>query len=293
MAAIGAPGDCVAERGATGKRIIADPRGLGVGQGDTLLVHGSLRSIGLVDGGAGAVAGALREAAGTVVVPAGTEQNSKTSRQHLTRIAGMTPQQVLAYRAAMPAFHPGMPSGMGAIAEAVRTARGAVRSGHPQSSFAAVGAAAEYLMDDHRVDCHYGEDSPLAKLYKMDARVLLLGVGYRACTAFHLAEYRYTPNPPRRGYECVVTGADGQRCWTSYDDVVLDDHEFEVIGQSFEKETNVDRGDVGNAECRLMSLRDAVDFAVQWMSENRTQSLCQCGLCVLCKCLSVSYSEVS
>lgn len=256
----------------TGRRLADDLRGLGVGQGDTLLVHGSLRSIGWVDGGAEAVACALRAAAGAtgnVVVPAATEQNSKTSRAHLARIAGMTPEEVLTYRAGMPAFHAGMPSGMGAIAEAVRTAPGAVRSGHPQGSFAAVGPAAEYLMDGHRLDCHYGEDSPLAKLYKMDARVLLLGVGYRACTAFHLAEYRYTPSPPVRGYECVVTAADGQRYWTSYDDVVLDDHEFEVIGQSFEKEAGVNRGDVGDAECRLMSLRAAVDFAVQWLTENR------------------------
>ena len=184
-------------------------------QGDTLLVHGSLRAVGRVDGGAGAVARALRGAAGAtgnVVVPAATEQNSKTSRAHLACIAGMTPEEVLAYRAGMPAFHAGMPSGMGAIAEAVRTAAGAVRSGHPQASFAAIGPAAEYLMDDHRLDCHYGEDSPLAKLYKMDARVLLLGVGYRACTAFHLAEYRYTPRPPARAYDCVVT-VEGQPCW--------------------------------------------------------------------------------
>jgi len=256
----------------TGLRLVDDLRGLGVADGDTLLVHGSLRALGWVDGGARAVAGALREAAGVpgnVVVPAVTEQNSKTSRAHLARIASMSPREVLAYRAGMPAFREDMPSGMGAIAEAVRTTRGAVRSGHPQSSFAAVGPAAGYLMDDHRTDCHYGEDSPLAKLYKMDARVLLLGVGYRACTAFHLAEYRYTPSPPVRAYECVVTGADGQRCWVCYDDVVLDDHEFDVIGQSFEKAAGINRGDVGNAECRLMSLRDAVDFAVQWMSENR------------------------
>jgi aminoglycoside 3-N-acetyltransferase len=264
-----APESRVSAQRVTGQQLVDALRGLGVGQGDTLLVHGSLRSIGWVDGGAQAVAGALREAARNVVVPAATEQNSNTSRAHLARIAEMTPEQVLAYRAEMPAFHAGMPSGMGAIAEAVRTGPGAVRSGHPQSSFAAVGPEAGYLMDDHRLDCHYGEDSPLAKLYKMDARVLLLGAGYHACTAFHLAEYRYTPSPPVRRYECVVTAADGQRRWTSYDDVVLDDHEFEVIGKSFEKAADVNRGDVGNAECRLMSLCHAVDFAVHWMTENR------------------------
>jgi hypothetical protein len=43
---------------------------------------------------------------------------------------------------------------------------------------------------------------------------------------------------------------------------VLDDHEFEVSGESFEKEAGVNRGDAGNAECRLMPLRGAVDGAV-------------------------------
>jgi aminoglycoside 3-N-acetyltransferase len=169
----------------------------------------------------------------------------------------------------MPAFHRHTPSGMGAVAEAVRTARGAIRSDHPQSSFAAVGPDAEYLMAEHRIYSHYGGDSPLAKLSKIDARVLLIGVGYRACTAFHLAEYSYTPAPPQQTYACVITTAQGKRRWTSYQDVVLDDREFEVIGQSLEKAAAIRKRDVGNAKCRLLSLRGAVDFAAQWMAENR------------------------
>jgi aminoglycoside 3-N-acetyltransferase len=35
-----------------------------------------------------------------------------------------------------------------------------------------------------------GEASPLARLYDLDAWVLLLGVGYQRNTCFHLAEYR-------------------------------------------------------------------------------------------------------
>lgn len=258
----------------TRQALVRDLRRLGVVGGDTLLVHASLRSIGCVDGGAAAVVAALREAigaGGNLVVPAATEENSMTSRAHRARIKSMTPEEVKAYRDRdMPAFHRDMPSGMGAVAEAVRTAEGAVRSDHPQSSFAAVGPAAEYLMADHRMESHYGEDSPLGKLYKMDARVLLIGAGYRACTAFHLAEYRYTQSPPLRTYACVVTTADGQRCWRSYRDVELDDSEFEVIGHSLEAAgTRVERRDVGNSKCRLLSLPAVVDFATEWMTENR------------------------
>lgn len=253
-------------------QLVRDFRRLGVMPGQTLLVHASLRSFGWVNGGADAVVGALRQAlgpAGNIVVPASTETNSLTSRKHRERIAQMTAKQAKRYREEMPAFDRGATkSGAGAIAEKVRRSAGAVRSDHPQSSFAAIGPEAEYLMADHRLDSHLGEDSPLAKLYKMDARVLMIGVGYRSCTAFHLAEYRYRPEPAKQTYACVVNDA-GKRRWMAYRDVVLDDREFENIGKALEAELATDSGYVGNAECRLMSLSKAVDFAVQWMAQYR------------------------
>jgi aminoglycoside 3-N-acetyltransferase len=254
------------------RRLVRQLRELGVRPGQTLLVHASLRSIGWVDGGAPTVLAALRQAVGatgTVAVPTCTQENSMTSRAHRARIAAMTPAEVKKYRDEMPPFDKSItPSGMGALAEALRTAEGAVRSDHPQSSLAAIGPEAEYLMADHQLNCHYGEDSPLAKFYKLDARVLLIGIGYRACTAFHLAEYRYTPSPPWQTYACVVH-QNGVRRWTSYQDVVLDDREFENIGRSLEKQAEIRRCDVGSAKCRMLSFRDAVDFAADWMSVNR------------------------
>jgi aminoglycoside 3-N-acetyltransferase len=262
------PAATVVSRG----QLVSDLRRLGVKAGQTLLVHASLRSVGWVDGGAGTVVGALREAVGedgNVVVPASTEANSMTSRAHRERIASMTPDEVRNYRMEMPAFdRDTTPSGGGAISEAVRKSEGAVRSAHPQSSFAAVGPEAEYLMADHALESHLGEGSPLAKLYKMDARVLMIGVRYQACTAFHLAEYRYRPSPPVRTYACVVACGGGRR-WTHYRDVALDDSEFEAIGEALAAELAIEPGYVGNAECRLMSLPNAVDFAAKWMAEHR------------------------
>src|SRR5690606_20301944 len=106
-----------------------------------------------------------------------TENNSDTSRAHLREIAGMTAAEVAEFRANMPAFDPETtPStGMGRIAETVRTMAGARRSAHPQSSFAAVGRNARHLMDGHALNCHLGEASPLGRLYAADGWVLLVG----------------------------------------------------------------------------------------------------------------------
>jgi aminoglycoside 3-N-acetyltransferase len=256
----------------TGERLVRDMRELGVEPGQTLLVNASLSSMGWVEGGAPVVVAALREAvgpAGNVVVPTGTEQNSNFSRAHRKIIAGMSWDELRAYRKEMPAFNKDTtPSAMGAIAEALRTTPGAARSAHPQSSFAAIGTDACALMADHHLESHLGERSPLARLYDQDAQILMIGVGYKYCTALHLAEYRYLLKPPMQTYMCVVV-IGGERHWTAYTDVVLDDNDFEEIGQSLAAEVKVKQGFVGHAECRLMPLRNTVHFAARWMARHR------------------------
>jgi aminoglycoside 3-N-acetyltransferase len=257
----------------TREDIAHDLRALGVTAGQILLVSASLRSIGWVNGGAESVVAALREVLnpdGTLVVLTETADNSDSSRLHLARITGMTEQEADRFRAEMPPFdRDTTPSTcMGRIAEAVRAHPEAIRSDHPQSSFAAIGPMAAELMAGHELTCHLGEDSPLGKMYGLGASVLLLGVGFSACTAFHLAEYWYTTDPPKRKYRCVILSGSG-RDWAEYEDVVLDDSDFGVIGKKLDRSRIPDRGWVGNAYCRLMPLRKVVDFATEWMRENR------------------------
>lgn len=256
----------------TGGRVAAQLSELGVERGGVLLVHASMRAVGMA---AGAMAGALREvlgADGTLVVPAFTMENSDTSRHYLDRVRGLDEQARAAVRAAIPPFDRATSSAaaVGRFAEAVRLTPGAVRSGHPQTSFAALGPAAGSLLAGHRPDCHLGEDSPLARLYEADALILLLGTGYDTCTAFHLAEYRL-PSPPRRRYRCVVA-ASGRRRWWEYEDVALDDGDFAALGHDFERLDTagaVRRGQVASAPSRLVRLRSAVDFATVWLRDHR------------------------
>ena len=264
-------------RTVTRRRLAADLRSLGLPAGRPVLVHASLSQIGHVKFGAETVIGALLQVLGpngTLVTGAGTPENSTTSRAFLQRTDGLTQEEVERYRAQMPAFdRKHTPTSVGAIAEALRTWPGAERSGHPQSSFAAVGREARALMADHRVKCHLGEDSPLAKLYDRDALILMVGVGYRACSAFHLAEYRYCERPPRRVYSCVVKKW-GNPSWLEYRDVVLDDSDFEFIGNHvegvLEDQGTMLSGTVGHAPSRLIPMRSVVDLAGRWLADNRT-----------------------
>ncbi|TMR89241.1 aminoglycoside N(3)-acetyltransferase, partial [Nonomuraea basaltis] len=211
---------------------------LGVSFGQVLLLHSSLSSLGHAEGGAGMVVSALRGVLGddgTLVVPSGTSGNSDTSPLYRAAVAGMTPDEIAAYRSRMPAFDPAStPSDrMGRIAEHVRTLPGARRSAHPQTSFAAIGSRAAEITEGHARDCLLGERSPLARLYDAGALVLLLGVGYDTCTAFHLAEYRYTARPPRRSYRAVVDDGNGRE-WCEFEDVFVDARDFAALGAGFE-----------------------------------------------------------
>ncbi|MFJ9899843.1 aminoglycoside N(3)-acetyltransferase [Streptomyces sp. NPDC091280] len=261
----------------TALSLTADLRELGVEKGMTLLMHASSRSVGRVHGGGFATLRALRCALGpegTLVVPTFTEGNSLTSRTYLRLTQGLTRHQLLSYREGMEPFSAAStPScGMGRLAEEVRVAPSAVRSTHPQTSFAALGPRAARITAGHALDCLLGERSPLGRLYEEEAYVLLLGVGYETCSAFHLAEY-WQPGAARRRYDCRVLTDDGPR-WTGFVDVDLDDSDFGRLGHWLETRApgardHIARGPVGAADSRLLPLRWAVDTSAEWMAAGR------------------------
>ncbi|WP_371538958.1 MULTISPECIES: aminoglycoside N(3)-acetyltransferase [unclassified Streptomyces] len=246
----------------------AELRALGVMEGMTLLVHSAL-------GGTGLDARTLRDALlgvlgedGTLVVPAFTPENSTTSAAHLRQTAGLTEDARARFLASMPAFDPARTPcpGMGRLAECVRLSPGAVRSSHPQTSFAALGARAEELVKDHPADCHLGEESPLGRLAAAGAEELMINVGFGVCTSFHLAEYRI-PDSPTQLYRCVV-GTGGRREWFEYRDIELDDSDFELIGADFPRES-LREGKLGNAAAMAFPIKEAVAHAMNWMTEKR------------------------
>jgi aminoglycoside 3-N-acetyltransferase len=241
--------------------LVAGLRAIGIRPGQDLLVHSSLRQVGLVRGGPADVLEALRIVTdgATIIVPTHTATNSLSSRAFLAATADMSPARRTRYVEGMPGFdREKTPShGMGALAEYVRTTVGAKRSSHPQTSFAAFGPHAERCTAGHELDCHLGESSPLGWLYRAGGAVLLLGVGYAACTALHLAEYRL-PSRRRRGYQCFTT-ADGVRRRREFTDADLIDSDFEAVGELIDQEPFIRHGQVGAADCRLFPIKEIVD----------------------------------
>ncbi|MEU8130761.1 AAC(3) family N-acetyltransferase [Micromonospora sp. NPDC049049] len=254
-------------------RLADDLRALGLRQGVCLLVHCGLRRMGPLEHGPATLAGALRDVlgpAGTLLVPTHNDGNSTTSRAHLAAVAGMGPEQRERYEAALPGWdRRTTPSQrMGALAEYVRCSPDAIRSDHPQTSFAALGARARQLTDGHDLTCHLGERSPIGGLYAADGQILLLGLGYEACTALHLAEYRLPAPPPERDYHCFRL-IDGRRVRLDFRALDLDDRDFPQVGAALDETPLVRHGRVGRADARLLPARATVDFATAWFATNR------------------------
>jgi aminoglycoside 3-N-acetyltransferase len=252
--------------------LTADLRALGVRPGATMMVHSALSSLGWVIGDAPAVIAALSAALGpdgTLVMP--------THSGSLSDPAGWIAPSVPAawharIRAEMPAYDPAITPTriMGAIAESFRTHPGVCRSAHPRQSCAARGPRAGFVTDDHALDCAMGERSPLARLYDLDADVLLLGVGHNRNTSLHLAEHRATwPTKRHTKFASPVT-VDGARRWLEVDDLDFDDSDFARLGEDFERDTGAAFiGKVGAAIARLMRQRALVDYAQEWMGRFR------------------------
>ncbi|MEV6968351.1 AAC(3) family N-acetyltransferase [Hamadaea sp. NPDC051192] len=245
-------------------------RQLGVEAGQTVLLHSSLRAVGYVCGGATTVVQAFLDVLGgegTLVVPAQNQDYVDPSRWPHRRISEEYWEII---RAELPGFDPALtPSvGMGVIAERVRTWPGAVRSNHPNTSFAAVGPDAHKLLDHHELTSPLGDASPLAAMESVGALVVLLGVGFDRCTTFHLAEARL-PDLPMQSFSAPMATPEGRQRIT-YDAVKLNAGDFATLGADFEHDTDsVVRGRIGGAPSCLFTMESATAYAAKWFAANR------------------------
>ena len=167
---------------------------LGVGPGDKLLVHSSLKMMGWVNGGANAVIDALLSlvtSSGTIMMPAFT----------------LPPVELFDIEST--------PTTLGAIAENFRKREDTVRSLHPTHSVTVWGKDSEKYTASHLDSTALGVGSPVHRLIEAQGDILLLGVGHWANSAIHVAEavakVPYLDIPYSQEYErnLAVKTADG------------------------------------------------------------------------------------
>ena len=255
------------------EEILSALRSLGLEKGDTVMVHTSLSKIGYVCGGAQTVIEALTQTVGgegTLMMPSQSWKNLDpedgvhwdVDRQYW---------QVI--RDNWPAYdkHLTPTNTMGAVAEMFRSWPGAVRSDHPARSVAAWGKHAQELTQGHDLSNIFGDGSPLGRLYDLDGKVLLIGVGYEKNTSLHLADARAEYPGKHTCVEHSAVMENGKRVWKAYETLFVDGEDFEKIGEAFEHSSSAgdSRAMLGGAQLRLMSQRRLVDFAVRWIEANR------------------------
>lgn len=253
--------------------ILRDLENLGVQRGGLLFVHSSLSAIGRVHGGADAAADALLEAIGpdgTLVVPAFTYADPHDYPDSIDPAWVFDPVSTR--------------SGMGAITNAVRMRRGALRSVHLWHSVAAVGPLAQTVVtaDGKAWASAWDETSPMAWVFDNGGIILLLGAPYQNLTAVHIWEvefgvaYRETRFITRRTplmdgtLVPLASRVHARSDWHPGSD-------FNRMGERMEAAGLVTVGHVGNAVARLFAAADAHEMARAMYSEEPSAFLKQGG----------------
>ena len=238
----------------------------GLAEGQTVLVHMAMSKLGFVIGGAEAVILALLAAvgkSGTLMMVTNNGDNTEPSHWQYPPVPEQWWQMI---RDHTPAYNPltTPTSGMGVVPELFRTWPGAVRSGHPSMSLAALGPHANYLVADH--DEMY---TPLEKLYELDGHVLLLGVDHWNNTSLHLAEFRANYPGKRTELTGSATLVNGKREWLEYEINLEKPEEFGAIGAAFDHAHDIKVNSINDAEVRFFKQRVVVDFAIEWLEQHR------------------------
>ena len=237
----------------TRETLTHDLKNLGVELGDTLFIHSSFKSLGPVEGGAGTVVNALKDAVGQeglILMPSfnlveGRDMRTKTWHVETT------------------------PSTVGWLTEFFRLMPDTYRSDHYSHSVAARGKDAKAFVGDHLSregykspwDIEpwgktYGIHSPMQKAYKNDGKLLMLGVDYNTSTYVHFVEVLYwhelLEQNPKTPYPAL---------------------DRPLLGAFWDEVGNLNRGLLGNASCRFFRVQPYIHTLLREVKINPTPYL--------------------
>jgi aminoglycoside 3-N-acetyltransferase len=161
----------------TKNNIKTDLTKLGISNGDCILLHSSLKSIGYVENGANTVIDALIEnisQKGTLVVPTypllGTMLKTCLNEDYIFDMNKSS-------------------TTIGAIPSVFLGYKNIIRSIHPTHSMSALGKNAESITKNHHIGNEtYGKNSPWAKIVELDGKILGVGISLAWHTIYHHVE---------------------------------------------------------------------------------------------------------
>ena len=267
----------------TGKQLILDMRKLGLVEGQTVMVHASMKSLGPVVGGPQTILDSLLEVLtpnGTLMMLAGWADNPYDyfGVSFQEKIEDWTEEKRQEFYEKSPAFDRDHSRAdtrkMGILAEYLRTYPGAIRSRHPLG-YVAVGRLAHYVLKDQRWQYREGVGSPLEKLCQVEGKVLLLGAPTGTVTLLHHSEnLANIANKKNIRYKMPLY-QEGERVWKDFEEYDFmngiapwpEDY-FKVIVDNYIGEGLGKQGTVGQAECHLFDAKDLLHYGVAWMERN-------------------------
>lgn len=257
----------------TKSQLAAALRTLGICDGQTVMLHASVKAIGWILGGPRIVLETLLDILG----PHGTLMMLASWEGAPYRMEAWPGVQRDTYLAECPPFDPATSPAdhreMSILAEYLRTWPNAYRSTHPLASFVAVGAQAQWLTLGQPLHYPHGAESPLARLCAADGKVVMLGASLSNLTLLHHAEHLANiPTKQVDRYQMPVIHHE-QRIWVDieeYDttngiaDFGSDDY-FLDIGQAYLDGGKGRRAQVGNAPSYLFEADYLKKFGTHWM----------------------------
>ena len=223
------------------------------------MVHASLSRLGWIVGSAQTVVGALLDVVGpdgTIVMPAHTGVSDPSRWQNPPVPEDWWP----IIRDEWPAFDPSLTPtrAMGAVAECFRRLPDVLHSGHPAVPVIARGPQAATITASHPLEQSLGDESPIGRLYDLDARIVLIGVGHDNNTSLHLCEHRAEWPTKATRVDGAPLLVDGERRWVVYHDLDHDSDDFEALGAAFVAAGGAEqRAALGNGTIVTCSIRDS------------------------------------
>ena len=226
---------------------------LGIQRGDIVLLHSSFKSMGYVEGGAESVIGGFLDAIGsegTLVLPTFCQKN---------------------FSKAYETWHMDKESDTGYLTNYFRKRDGSSRSDQATHSVAACGKLASYLTETHGKthkrfgnfgDTPFAGDSPWEKMYKLDAKIALLGVDGMKITFRHYAEYLYIEECLKSIESKAEYQSMKEKLW-QYEKPGVWPHVYNPwVMEQLEKVNLVAHSRCGDAELLCISAKPFVDFVL-------------------------------